>query len=236
MRGAVGIRLTPCRARRRLERRQIDVALDQIGQRRQPRRQRRILLRLHQSEMPLRHGQRGVAPDRAEHGDADPLTKPSRTSAAWRVARDLVEDHAGDRRRRRDSAQNRARPRRPIAPARRHRAPARRAIRSPPRYRRSSRCPRRRARRRRRTAPSRPPPARDRRRRRPAAAHRTGRAPCAQESRLNEARPAAIAVERRIDIIRSAFVGLHDPAAAAQRGEQRQRQRGLAAAAGAARR
>jgi hypothetical protein len=39
-------------------------------------------------------------------------------------------------------------------------------------------------------------------------------------------------VKRRVDIIRSAFIGLHDPAAPSERGEQRQGQRRLAAAAG----
>ncbi len=181
--------------------------------------------------MPLRHGQRLVAP--IAPNTSMPL--PCKTVAhqgGMALARDLVEDHAGDRRRRRDSAQSRARPRRPIAPAPRHRAPAPPASRSPRRYRRSSHCPRRRAWRRRRTVPSRP-------RRAQSSASAAASSSASNRSRAMrpgiqvERRPAGgDGMEGRIDIVRSAFIGLHHPATAAQRGEQRQRQRGLAAAAG----
>ena len=173
---------------------------------------------------------RVVAPDRAEHRHSD-----SRKAVAHQrgvaLARDLVEDHAGDRRRRRDSAQSRARRRRRIALGRRHRAPAPPASRSPRRYRRSSRCPRRRA----WATPSNRPIT-------PSASARSASSAASQQrvEPVARLRPG-IQVERcpaggdgmecRIDIIRSAFIGLHDPAAAAQRGEQRQRQRRLAAAA-----
>ncbi len=202
----------------------------------EPGRQRGVFLRLHQTKMPLRHGQRGVALDRAEHFDAN-AGKAVTHQRGMTVARDLVEDHAGDRRRPRDSAQSRARPRRRIALA------ADTSITSTTGHPVAAAI----------SAVEPLPQAPGQGDAVEQAHHALGQREirvigglqqrvetvarhCAQESRLNDGRPAAIAMERRIDIVGSAFVGLHDPAAAAQRGEQRQRQRGLAAAARRARR
>ncbi len=83
------------RACRCFQRCEVDVALDQIGQRRQPVRERGILLRLDQPEVPLRHRQGIVAVDRTENLNADPR-KSIAHQRRMPVARDLVEDHAGN--------------------------------------------------------------------------------------------------------------------------------------------